>query len=90
MAREHSLCREIGHAWGETTVFGWFQCERLSCRVNGYCPGCLGCRPADARLVAWCAAHEHCVPSLAAYPVAASDADMAASADSSVAQASMW
>ncbi len=53
----NSLCRDLGHAWREMTVKGWFRCVRLGCGVHAVCPACVLCVPKGALSVV-CEGHQ--------------------------------
>jgi ferredoxin len=50
------LCREIGHAWQQTTIKGWFRCARAGCDAYGACATCVLSVPRGAQPMQ-CQAH---------------------------------
>jgi hypothetical protein len=51
------LCQEIGHAWQQTTIKGWFRCARAGCNAYGACALCVLCVPQRAVSIQ-CRAHK--------------------------------
>ena len=69
MAQQNSTCRDVGHAWTDTTSAGWFVCRRSRCGTYATCPACLGYRLPDT-IAHFCMQHLSEVQFLADYPIA--------------------
>ena len=69
MAQHNTTCRDMGHAWIDTTSVGWFVCRRSRCGTYATCPACLGYRFPDT-IARFCMQHLSEVQFLADYPIA--------------------